>query len=370
MMNKRVKVAGACVLALALTLAGLKLPSAYAALPVDLDQKGSIEFSLDQNVDTAPEAPGEDGTVAEPVKLDAELKELKLDIHLYQVAEIKESGAYTVTANFTDLDTDVKAISSTTSAADWTDMAAKAAKVVMETKNLTGTDVQKAVCDESVTADELKLGLYLVTVENVVTDRYIYSFNPYLISVPNNYFYTSGSDDWIYDLTGDKAVGLKPERTSRLGDLVIEKRLESYNASLGGAYFVYEVIVEKPDGTVETNVYKLSFEDAGNASLTIRDLPAGATVKVKEVYTGASYKLTTEAEQTTAITANPNSDKKALGEEETDGDGTEPYEPASVSFTNSYDGRQNGGSGVVNTFYKNGEKVDWRNDIGPEVNEG
>ena len=44
MMNKRVKMGGACILALALTLAGLKLPSAYAALPVDLSQKGSIEF--------------------------------------------------------------------------------------------------------------------------------------------------------------------------------------------------------------------------------------------------------------------------------------------------------------------------------------
>ena len=48
MMNKRVKMGGACILALALTLAGLKLPSAYAALPVDLSQKGSqirLEYS-------------------------------------------------------------------------------------------------------------------------------------------------------------------------------------------------------------------------------------------------------------------------------------------------------------------------------------
>lgn len=54
MMNKRVKMGGACILALALTLAGLKLPSAYAALPVDLSQKGASSSSWAKNVYPEP----------------------------------------------------------------------------------------------------------------------------------------------------------------------------------------------------------------------------------------------------------------------------------------------------------------------------
>lgn len=212
----------------------------------------------------------------------------------------------------------------------------------------------------------MELGLYLVLVEDVVTDSYIYSFNPYLISVPNNYVYTTGSDAWVYDLTGNNAVGLKPERQGRLGDLEIVKDLIGYNASLGGAYFVYRVSVANPDGTTTSNVYKLSFDNTGRQSLLITDLPAGAEVTVTEVYTGASYFLTTDETQKTTITANPNSDWKVTGEKEPTEQ--EPYTPNSVSFTNDYDKRQNGGSGVVNTFYKNGDTVDWRNDIKPEVN--
>ena len=80
-----------------------------------------------------------------------------------------------------------------------------------------------------------------------------------------------------------------------------------------------------------------------------------------EVYTGASYSLTTDDTQKTTITANPNSDWKVTGGDKPTE--LEPYTPSSVSFINTYDKRQNGGSGVVNTFYKNGEIVDWRNDI-------
>ena len=45
----------------------------------------------------------------------------------------------------------------------------------------------------------------------------------------------------------------------------------------------------------------------------------------------------------------------------TDDEQTENY-PAEVEFSNEYDGRHNGGSGVVNTLYKDGDTIGWEND--------
>ncbi len=365
MKNKRIQIGGALLLAGTLAIAGLKLPSAYAALPVDLKQKGSIEFQLSKNIyqTTQSEEDGEDGGAAvQPENFDSELKDLKLSINLYQVADIKESGAYTATRDFTSMQADLTAVNASTTAEQWTTMAETAEGIVASNALRESKAAAKASGAESVTVSDLDLGLYLVTVENVVTPNYIYSFNPYLISVPNHYYTDSNQDDtWVYNLTGDNAVGLKPERTNRLGDLTIIKNLTGYNASLGGADFIYNVTVEALDGTTTSNVYKLSFDKAGTNSLTITDLPAGAAVTVTEVYTGSSYSLTTDRTQTTTITANPNSDAKVMGEEESEGQ--EPYTPESVSFTNTYDKRQNGGSTVVNTFYKDGDTVQWKNDI-------
>ena len=49
-------------------------------------------------------------------------------------------------------------------------------------------------------------------------------------------------------------------------------------------------------------------------------------------------------------------------------DDEEEGNPVSVSFTNEYDGGQNGGTGIVNRFYMENGSVDWENDLKPEVN--
>lgn len=370
MKNKKVKIGGALLLVGILGIGSLKLPSAYAALPVDKTQKGTIEFQLAKNVYQTAEsdADEEGGEQTVTPNYDEELKAQELKLSLYQVAEIQETGTYTVTTSFQSMNDSIADISDRTTAADWTAMAEAAEAIVEGDSGITGTSATKDAGVESTTVTNLDLGLYLVTVKPVTTDTYIYTFNPYLISVPNNLYSTTQDDCWIYSLTGTNAVGLKPERTGRLGDLIIEKNLTSYNASLGGANFIYDVKVEALDGTTSTNVYKLSFDGTGSDSLKITDLPAGATVTVTERYTGSSYSLTTEASQTATITANPSSDGKALGEE-TFQEEDETYIPASVSFTNTYDKRQNGGSSVVNTFYKDGTTVNWKNDLNSaEVN--
>ena len=344
MMNRRVKILGACALTLAVTLSGLALPRAYAAKAVDVNKKCSIEFNLQNSVyDAATE--NKDAEKAEDF---AELNKLHVQVHLYRVADIKETGAYTEAKGFEELKLDQ--ISDKTTAEQW---AAKAAKA----RELIESGVEPAA-ETAVTLENgkgkvsgLATGMYLIVADEVKSPYFTYSFKESLISLPNNYWYNSQSDDWIYNLTEKNAVGLKPDREERKGDLVINKTLTSYNATVGGATFVFHVNVEKLDGTITNNVYKMEFTGAGNDSFTIGDLPAGAKVTVTEAYSGASYKLVSDNEQQVTIIASE-----------------EEGNPVSVSFTNEYDGGQNGGTGIVNRFYMENGSVDWENDLKPEVN--
>lgn len=138
-----------------------------------------------------------------------------------------------------------------------------------------------------------------------------------------------------YDRYGfNSAVGLKPEEHARYGDLKINKTLAHHNATTGKkATFVFKIEIRPLKGKTETRIESLDFEAAGDSSVTITKIPAGATVTVKEEYSGASYKLTSANDQTTKIIA---TDEKGA--------------PVSVSFTNDIDDNMNGGYGVKNNF--------------------
>ena len=99
--------------------------------------------------------------------------------------------------------------------------------------------------------------------------------------------------------------------------------------------FVFKIEITPLKGKTETRIESLDFEAAGDSSVTITKIPAGAKVKVTEVYSGASYKLTSANDQTATIVA-------------TDRGSTNT--PASVSFTNDIDDNMNGGYGVKNNF--------------------
>lgn len=339
MMNKKVKIISASVLTLAVTLSGLALPRAYGAKSVDVSRKCSVEFNLQNNV---YETEGGETNFAE-------LSEIQIPIHLYQVAEMKETGAYEAAEGFEELALDE--IGENTSAADWEIKAAKA-KELIDNGAEPISEAQISVENGVGKAEDLEAGMYLILAESVDSPYYTYSFKENLISLPNNYYYTSGSDEWVYDLAGANAVGLKPNREERYGNLIINKKLTSYNATVGGATFVFHVKVEKLDGTVETNVYKMEFAGTGSDLLIIPNLPAGAKVTVTESYSGSSYKLVSENDQQTVIVASKDVT-----------DSTEIVESAEVSFVNEYNGGHNGGSGVENRFYKDGDSVDWENDL-------
>ena len=321
MMNKRLKQGSTFLLAVALTFPLLTLPGAKAASAIDTDAECSIEFDISGN--------------------SSELLNASIPVKLYKVASVDVSGNYTATDAFTGLDlSSVSADNLDTAAATWSERATEAKKLLKDDTEPTKT-VTLAQGRGTVTG--LATGLYLVDTPKVITPNYTYTFTPYLVSLPTNNYYSGNgaNDDWIYNLTkeNNSAVGLKPEEHVRYGDLVINKELINHNATFGDkATFVFQIDITTLDKKTETRIEELTFSAAGNDSVTIKKIPAGSKVIVREIYSGASYELASAKSQETDIIANP--EKKSEVE----------FRPAKVSFTNKHDGRTNGGYGVKNNF--------------------
>ena len=323
MMNKRLKQGSTFLLAVALTFPLLTLPGAKAASAIDTDAECSIEFDISGN--------------------SSELLSASIPVNLYKVASVDVSGNYTATGAFSKLDFSSVSADNLDTAATWADRAKKAKEKL---KNDTEPTTTVTLTQGRGTATGLETGLYLVDTPKVITTNYTYTFTPYLVSLPTNNYYNNGqtSDDWIYDLTkeSNSAVGLKPEQHVRYGDLVIKKELKDHNATFGNnATFVFEIKIETLDKKTETRIEALTFSAAGNDSVTITKIPAGSTVVVNEIYSGASYQLTSDRnqiDQTVKIIA---TDEKEAGKAGT---------AVEVSFTNEHNGRTNGGYGVKNNF--------------------
>ncbi|MGX7641049.1 DUF5979 domain-containing protein [Coprococcus comes] len=322
MMNKRLKQGSTFLLAVALTFPLLTLPGAKAANAIDTDAECSIQFDI--------------GGSSELLNA--------VQVNLYKVASVDESGNYTATGAFSKLDfSSVSADNLDTAAATWAERAKEAQGKLTDSEGNTVVDPTKTVTQKNgrFYQDKLETGLYLVDTPKVITPNYTYTFTPYLISLPTNNYYNNNhtNDDWIYNLTGSNAVSLKTEQHVRYGNLVINKELVDHNATFGNnATFVFQIDIKKPDEKKETRIEELTFNAAGSDSVTIEKIPAGSTVTVTEVYSGASYKLTSQNNVTATIVAN---DEKEAGQ---------AGETAVVSFTNEHDGRTNGGYGVKNNF--------------------
>ena len=318
MMNKRLKQGSTFLLALALAFPLLTLPGARAANAIVTDRKCSVSLSVSGEGNELT-APGTD-----------------IKVNLYKVADVDVSGNYTATGAFTKLDVSSVRADNNDAASEWATRASEAKGMLsdsvkpVDTVTLTGGIGNK---------DGLDTGLYLVDTPEVVTTNYTYTFTPYLVSLPTNNYYSSGNDDWIYDLKDTNAIGLKPEEHARYGDLKINKTLAHHNATTGKkATFVFKIEITPLKGKTETRIESLDFESAGDSSVTITKIPAGATVKVTEVYSGASYKLISENSENYQETTIVATDRGAKGD------------PASVSFTNDINNNMNGGYGVKNNF--------------------
>ena len=316
-MRKRMKKVSAFILAAALLCSALILPEVYAAVGVDTTADCSIEIDL--TATPFKHLNGKWGSEKATSTAIRDYENYPVTVNVYKVAEITVTGKYVAVDSLKDLKDSVNkkslqelldGLSNKPETNKW-DAIMEIAKTQVEAKNLKMTasktaTASKMVIDETVDGEKLGTGLYLVDVPTVQTKYYEYNFAPGLVSLPNNYYYSTNDDTWKYV---NVAVNLKPERSDRLGDLKIIKNLDTYNETIDGATFVFQVEATKTDADanetkpVYSNVVAIDFNAPGKKEVIIQDIPAGADVTVTEIYTGASYTLTSDAVKTKVIIA-------------------------------------------------------------------
>lgn len=309
-------------------------------------------------------------TMAEDIGIQyPELMNAEIPVTLYKVADMNSSAEYMPLEGFSEIG--LADIDSDTTADDWADIAGKACQALGRPYTLEEEDPKEAVeetgekpgeeagedpeapvveapvkteftvllADGPDTLEGLECGLYLVYAEETLTDNYVYHFTPYLVSLPTSDYTmeNGGTDTWTYDV----AVGLKPQQSTRYGELIIEKTLGTVNTSMGGASCVFQVEAVKDDKIVYSNVLSLSFKEPGVKQIVIDEIPVGAAVTVTEIYAGAGYTLTSAPSVDVTVVAS----------------GEEGY-PATANFTNDYD-YPGYGTSVVNHFEHIGEGWEW-----------
>lgn len=319
-MTENRKKKGAAVLAAVLMFAAAGFSSVYGAQGIEIGRNCSLSFELNGEYE--------------------ELNHMEIPVKLYQVAKITPAGEYEPLAGYESLE--LGTVDENTTADAWERFAQEASELTSQLGAEPEAELTIAPDEEGVPsarAENLSTGMYLVEAENVQTAEYTYAFTPYLVSLPSHYFYTTGQDEWVYDVT----AGMKPQQNPRYGSLVIRKTLTSYNATLGSATFIFQVEGVKDQETVLSDVVSLVFDGTGTKSLEISGIPAGTEVTVTEVYGSANYDpVSPETERVTIL---------ADGEEGS---------PVTVEFVNEYNGKLNPGSGIVNHFEYDGGVWNWQ----------
>ena len=259
-----------------------------------------------------------------------DLKDTDINVQIYKIADMALTGAFTSTTDFSELG--IENIPS--GQEDWTSTANQAVEII----NKNSIEANSTMTfKNSGTFSNLSRGLYLVLTSNTETDEYEYTYTPYIISLPNNYYYQTKDvkdDEWVYEVTS----GLKPERSDRYGSLKITKTLNDFNESLKQTTFVFSVEATKNDETVYSNVVSTTFDSTGSKEVVIDEIPAGSTVTVTEVYSGASYTLTSEASKEVKIVAD---------------------QTMEADFTNTYNDELKPGYGVTNHFEMSDDGWTW-----------
>lgn len=371
---RRMKKVSALILAVSLLCSAFVLPEVYAAVGIDSTKKCSVQVNCKIQNDTAwNELSGE--------KYLSELETNAVEIKLYKVANISVTGKYTELDDFSELDLSDTRINSETSAATWQELAA-AAKTAVVDKALE-TELVKSTGEEGTcTFTDLDQGLYLVMASKESTNRYRYEFSPYLVSLPSNNYYKiakaaseanppqvipENADEWIYNLTGDNAVGLKPERFPRYGYLKIEKDVPTLNIETPGEVFVYEVTATLDNKVVYNDVVAIDYNKQHYAF--VGPILADADVVVEEVYKGASYTLVSSSALNTIVQAETYFDdcKKIEEVKEKAALITEDdiENELIFKFTNEHNNVPNGGTGVVNAISPSGMTQDYQGQDDP-----
>lgn len=329
--SRRIKRGYALALACILALPGLSLLRTQAAGTINTEAKCSLTVTVEGS------------------EYAADFNEMSIPVSVYRVADVDSTGHYTAEAPFSAVD--FGSVGSKTTANDWMKLAGQADTIRKSAnpKAAGSVTVQKAVGSTVAakgTITGLDTGMYLVVPADTYNKDYSvkYTFTPYLTALPNNPYASSGNygqgpDEWDYN----PSIGLKAAGEPQKGKLIITKILTNYNETLGKTSFVFEVTGRDSTGKlVYSNVVSTTHEGPGEQSITLEGLPAGITVTVKEVYSGASYELDGAGQVDAFIWSDAAVDAK-LGQ------------TASVTFKNKYDGGNRGGYGVTNHFTSDGK---------------
>ena len=352
-------------------------PLAGMAAPLEADENGLVTGSCSLTV--YPEDPdkGETDSFGE------DLAKAGVVVDLYQIARaVKEPGydtySYELLPDYDGLEIPGNAAdggeadSAGQQAVDWDAMAQQAAGIALNEEKA-AVPAEGSGTPAGTQISGLDAGLYLLVarggnlteisdykIEMEQTDavaqegavriatiansgQYSYAFLPQLVSLPtkpadaDGVINTANPGDWEFDLT----LNLKPERLDRYGSLRIVKTLSEYETmgdAQESATFVFEVTGSLDGEPVYSNVESITFTEAGQQSVILDRIPAGAEVVVREVYSGSSYQLTVPGDRTATITAE---------------------DVASVEFENEYDGRRTNGHGIKNQFVYDEERGTW-----------
>ena len=357
-MRKSKKIKKGYILALAalLLLPCINILQAQAAREIVLDQECSLTVSV--------EVGAESGSNDEYL---GDLNQMSIPVSVYRVADVDITGQkYTPTEAFKQMNfSGISGNDSTVTAEKWQELAARAEEIrkaagveAADTKTIESVEGSGKAAQASITG--LLPGLYLIVPEEAYNPDYTvqYTFTPYLTALPgSSYTLTgAGSDEWEYDAV----IGLKTEAVPQFGRLNITKELQNYNETLGPTTFVFRITGVDKNGTVQyEEVESMTYTAAGSNTITLEKIPAGLTVTVEEIYSGASYTVSGSKEETVVIW----SDAAVAA-------GKEGASEASAAFRNCYNGGNRGGYGVTNHFELDGMESDgtrkwtWENPTG------
>lgn len=319
-MKKKIFKLSTAFISLMVMLTLIVIPQVEAALPVDIDKVCQLEINIS----------------SKEYRNDLEKEIIKVD--LYRVATISKAGNYAGIGSFSKVDWSSVKYDAIQSASIWKTRAKEATKYIKDEN----AEYTMTLNNGQGVISNLKTGLYLVVIQDLETNYYSYEFTPYLVSLPNNYYYPSLKDDtWYYQLTGEKALGIKATRNPKYGSIEIVKKLENQNITMkDSATFVYQVDIDPLEGEKETRFFTIYFDDVTSKTLRIDHIPAGSKVKVSEVYTGAGYQL--------------------VGDQKVDLEQIDAVNIKKAEFTNRISNEVIGGNGIVNNYHYEANQGDYQ----------
>lgn len=267
-----------------------------------------------------------------------DLAETVLTVDVWKVATLEQAGgAFSLTEQFASLAANAQwnggVLSASTAMQDLLD----AALAVLAADPEAAPDMQAQTQAVGGTIQLPGMGLYLLAPQDAQTSTWEYTFSSILLAVPAM---DQESGQFVYECD----ITMKPERDSRLAEIIIEKTLREYNATLGPTTFLFEVRGVLNGEVVYSNIVPLTFLGVGTQSVTVSGIPAGADVTVTEVYSGGSYDV---VDGRVSVTV----EDLPIPQ-----DGVDPQR---VAFTNDYNDRRTPDSSVTNTFTYNGTGWHW-----------